>query len=51
MNEHEICGRCGRKLKTEKSRAEGFGPKCLKKIEQEREKDEVILCSNREKHG
>jgi hypothetical protein len=31
MEEIKICGRCNRKLKTDKSIAAGFGPVCLKK--------------------
>jgi hypothetical protein len=30
---HETCGRCGRKLKTPKSMADGFGPVCKRKVE------------------
>jgi hypothetical protein len=33
INEHEQCGRCGRKLKTEASRQAGFGPVCKRKWE------------------
>lgn len=33
MEEIKICGRCNRKLKTEKSIASGFGPVCKKKHE------------------
>lgn len=29
---HESCGRCGRKLKTEKSKEIGYGPVCHKKV-------------------
>lgn len=29
---HETCGRCGRKLKTEKSKEIGYGPVCHKKV-------------------
>lgn len=36
---HETCGRCGRKLKTEKSRKSGYGGACLKKVLVEKEKD------------
>lgn len=28
---HEVCIRCGRKLKNEESRELGFGPTCYKK--------------------
>lgn len=31
--EHVNCGRCGRELKTEKSRKDGFGPVCKAKVE------------------
>lgn len=31
----ETCGRCGRKLKTQKSIDAGFGPVCKRKHEQE----------------
>lgn len=34
---HESCGRCGRKLKTEKSKEIGYGPVCYKKVLKDRE--------------
>lgn len=34
---HETCGRCGRKLKTEKSKEIGYGPVCHKKVLADRE--------------
>lgn len=34
---HETCGRCGRKLKTEKSKEIGYGPVCHKKMLAEKE--------------
>jgi Family of unknown function (DUF6011) len=40
MINHEICGRCGRKLKTLKSQKEGYGPVCLKKVLEEQEKEQ-----------
>lgn len=40
MINHEICSRCGRKLKTAKSQKEGFGPVCLKKHNDELDKAE-----------
>jgi Family of unknown function (DUF6011) len=43
MKEHETCHRCGRKLKTEKSRKEGFGSKCLKKHNADMEKAEQMI--------
>lgn len=33
--EHPVCIRCGRKLKTEESRELGFGPTCYKKWQTE----------------
>lgn len=33
--EHPVCIRCGRKLKTEESRELGFGPTCYKKWQAE----------------
>ena len=28
-NDYDHCGKCGRRLKSERSRALGFGPECL----------------------
>jgi len=40
----EICGRCGRVLKTEKSIERGYGPVCIRKVEQEEwERDQAEL--------
>ena len=33
IDEHEYCLRCGRKLKTPEARKIGYGPTCLKKLE------------------
>lgn len=43
MNEHEKCGRCGRKLKTEKSRTNGFGPVCKRKWNEEKAADQTTF--------
>jgi ribosomal protein L37E len=40
--EHEQCGRCGRKLKTEASRQAGFGPVCKRKWEAAKAQDEQL---------
>lgn len=39
----EHCGRCGRKLKTDKSRLIGYGPTCKKIVEQEEVKLQVTI--------
>jgi Family of unknown function (DUF6011) len=39
----ETCGRCGRPLKTEKSRELGYGPVCIRKIEAERERQQTTI--------
>lgn len=39
-DEIETCNRCGRKLKTEKSIEQGFGPVCFKKHKQEQADEE-----------
>lgn len=44
----ETCGRCGRKLKTEKSIEAGFGPVCYKKFLKEQadigfEKNQITM--------
>jgi hypothetical protein len=42
ISEHEQCGRCGRKLKTEKSRKDGFGRVCKRKWEVEKIMNESV---------
>lgn len=37
VHEHPICGLCHRKLKSQKSRIDGFGPTCKKKHEHQQE--------------
>lgn len=37
--EFESCGRCGRKLKGQKSRDRGYGSVCWKKVKADLEKD------------
>jgi hypothetical protein len=39
----EFCGRCGRPLKTDKSREAGYGPVCLRKVEEEKEKRQTDI--------
>jgi hypothetical protein len=34
--EHEQCGRCGRDLKSAKSKVDGYGSKCKKKMLEEK---------------
>lgn len=41
--EFEQCKRCGRKLKTVKSMAEGFGPVCKKKFAEETASKQIEL--------
>lgn len=40
---HENCGRCGRKLKTDKSRLIGYGPTCKKIVEIEEAKLQITI--------
>ena len=45
MNDIKECERCGRKLKSEKSKKAGFGPVCLRKHEAEELEQEAALNS------
>lgn len=38
----EICGRCGRRLKTEQSVERGYGPVCFKRVERDRTEAEFL---------
>lgn len=38
----ENCGRCGRELKTEKSKLVGYGPVCKRKVDAEAERSEQL---------
>lgn len=38
----EICGRCGRRLKTEQSVDRGYGPVCFRKVKKDRTKAEFL---------
>jgi hypothetical protein len=39
----ETCGRCGKPLKTDKSRELGYGPVCIRKVEEQRAKDQTVI--------
>lgn len=38
----EICGRCGRILKTQKSIERGYGPVCFQRVERDRTEAEFL---------
>lgn len=56
MNEMEVCARCGRKLKTQKSIDQGYGPVCHKKhlkaiADAEFEKNQVTIYEVLQEEG
>lgn len=39
----ETCGRCNKPLKTTKSREQGYGPYCMRKVKEEQEKAQMNI--------
>lgn len=46
--ENETCSRCGRKLKTQKSILDGFGPVCKRKHDADMEKADQTIQEHKE---